>query len=211
MLELAKENNCKLLFASTSEVYGDPNSHPQDEQYSGNVCTKSTRACYQEGKRIAENLCFEYGRIHSLETKVVRIFNTYGPRMMPEDGRVISNFVIQALKGINLKVYGKGNQTRTFCFIDDLVDGIFKIMNQDYCGPINLGNPNEIKIKDLAYLIINKINPSLKIEFVKLPADDPKIRKPCLNIANEKINWFSSTDIEKGLDITINYYKLLDF
>ena len=211
MLEVAKENKCKILFASTSEIYGDPEKHPQEEKYSGNVSTSSTRGCYQEGKRIGENLCFEYRRMYSLETKVVRIFNTYGPRMMPEDGRVISNFIVQALKGNNLKVYGSGNQTRTFCFIDDLVDGIFRIMNCKYSGPINLGSPNEIQIKELAHLIKNRINSTLGIDFVNLPANDPKKRKPCLKIANEKIKWHAKTNIEKGLDKTIEYYKLLGF
>ena len=207
LLEMAKKNNCKFFFASTSEIYGDSETFPQSENYSGNVNTRSIRSCYQEGKRVAETLCFDYHRVHSTDIRVVRIFNTYGPRMNPFDGRVVSNFIVQALMGKDLTVYGSGNQTRTFCFINDLIDGIFKVMNSDHIGPINLGSPVEITIKDLAHLIRRKVNPNLKIKYMGIPSEDPRRRIPLLKIANEKVKWFPSTSLSLGLDKTIDYYK----
>ena len=207
MLGLAKRVGARILFASTSEIYGDPKVHPQPETYAGNVNPIGERSCYDEGKRIAETLCFDYKRMHNTEIRVIRIFNTYGPRMSPDDGRVISNFIMQALTGQNITIYGDGTQTRSFCFVDDLIKGMKLTMNSDYCGPINIGNPSELTINKIAEIIINKINPNLEIEYHDLPADDPMQRKPDISLAQESLNWNPSIDLENGLDITIDYFK----
>lgn len=210
MLGLAKRINVKILQASTSEVYGDPEKHPQDETYWGNVNPIGPRSCYDEGKRCAETLFFDYYRQHNLEIKVVRIFNTYGPNMHPNDGRVVSNFIMQALQNKDLTVYGNGEQTRSFCFIDDLVLGLQKMMNsaKENIGPINLGNPTELKILDLAKKIIQLTNSKSKIINRDLPLDDPIRRKPDISEAKKILNWNPKVDIDDGLKETIEYFKL---
>jgi len=210
MLGLAKRCNATLLFASTSEVYGDPEISPQPESYKGSVNPIGIRSCYDEGKRIGETLCFDYHRTHCMDVKVMRIFNTYGPRMLPNDGRVVSNFIIQALKGSDLTIYGDGTQTRSFCYVDDLVLGMESLMESKLTGPVNIGNDDEYTILELAKLIIKKINPELKIVFKALPQDDPKQRKPLIEIAKKELNWCPSINLEKGLDKTINYFKSLN-
>ena len=209
MLELAKQNNAKILQASTSEVYGEPLEHPQTESYRGNVNPIGIRACYDEGKRCAESLFFDYNRIYGTKIKIVRIFNTYGPQMNPEDGRVVSNFICQALKGENITIYGNGEQTRAFCFVDDLVDALIKTMatNDNILGPINLGNPQEFTIKEFAEYVIQKINTDLKIVFKPLPQDDPTQRKPDISYAKNILSWEPKIDLNTGLDKTINYFK----
>ncbi len=211
MLGLAKRLGIKILQASTSEVYGDPTIHPQPETYWGNVNPIGPRACYDEGKRCAETLFFSYHRQHKLKIKVVRIFNTYGPRMHPNDGRVVSNFIVQALKGEDITVYGDGSQTRSFCYVDDMIDGIIKMMNSDdsITGPINLGNPVEIRIIDLAEMIIKLTNSKSKIVFKPLPQDDPMQRKPLIDLAKEKLSWEPKTPLEEGLKKTIEYFDKL--
>ena len=174
MLGLAKRLNARIFLASTSEIYGDPLEHPQKESYRGNVNTTGPRSCYDEGKRIAETLFFDYKRVHGTDIRVSRIFNTYGPRMLPNDGRVVSNFIIQALNGNDLTIYGNGTQTRSFCYVNDLIDGFIKLMNSKISGPVNLGTPNEMSIIELAKIIISKVNPDLKIVFKKIPQDDPQ-------------------------------------
>ena len=210
MLGLAKRINVKILQASTSEVYGDPEKHPQDETYWGNVNPIGPRSCYDEGKRCAETLFFDYYRQHNLEIKVVRIFNTYGPNMHPNDGRVVSNFIMQALQNKDLTVYGNGEQTRSFCFIDDLVLGLQKMMNsaKENIGPINLGNPTELKILDLAKKIIKLTDSKSKIINRDLPLDDPIRRKPDISEAKKILNWNPKVDIDDGLKETIEYFKL---
>jgi len=210
MLGLAKRINVKILQASTSEVYGDPEKHPQDETYWGNVNPIGPRSCYDEGKRCAETLFFDYYRQHNLEIKVVRIFNTYGPNMHPNDGRVVSNFIMQALQNKDLTVYGNGEQTRSFCFIDDLVLGLQKMMSsaKENIGPINLGNPTELKILDLAKKIIKLTNSKSKIINKDLPLDDPIRRKPDISEAKKILNWDPKVDIDDGLKETIEYFKL---
>ena len=207
MLGLAKRTNARILLASTSEVYGDPKIHPQPESYRGNVNPIGIRSCYDEGKRIAETLCFDYLRKHRTDIKVMRIFNTYGPRMLPNDGRVVSNFILQALNGHPLTVYGQGKQTRSFCFVSDLIGGMISLMNSQHNGPVNFGNPNEITIKELAELIIMKINPNLKIIYKDLPEDDPLKRKPNIDFAKKELNWEPTVNINEGLDKTIKYFK----
>ena len=207
MLGLAKRTNAKFMLASTSEIYGDPEVHPQPESYRGSVNPVGPRSCYDEGKRIAEALTFDYRNIHNLDAKILRIFNTYGPRMHPEDGRVISNFIVQALKGKDLSVYGNGSQTRSFCFVDDLIDGILKFMDVNFQGPLNLGNPSEYSINEIAEIIIKKINPKLKIKNHPLPVDDPFRRKPLIDLAKQKLNWEPKIELGKGLDLTISYFK----
>jgi len=209
MLDLAKRVKAKILQASTSEVYGDPTVHPQSETYWGNVNPIGPRACYDEGKRCAETLFFDYWRQHKLKIKVARIFNTYGPRMRPDDGRVISNFIVQALKGDDITVYGDGSQTRSFCYIDDLIDGLIKLMNSpdDFTGPVNLGNPIEVTILELAQKIIELTGSKSKITFKPLPADDPKKRQPDITLAKEKLNWQPKVSLEEGLKKTIEYFK----
>lgn len=209
MLGLAKRLKIKILQASTSEVYGDPLVHPQKEDYWGNVNPIGPRSCYDEGKRCAETLFFDYHRQHNLKIKVVRIFNTFGPNMHPNDGRVISNFIVQALKNEEITVYGDGSQTRSFCYVDDIVDGIIKMMESDdsVVGPINLGNPKEISILDIAKKIIKLTNSKSKIIFKPLPPDDPKRRMPDITLAKKVLNWQPYTDFEEGLIKTIEYFK----
>ena len=211
MLGLAKRLKVKIFQASTSEVYGNPTVHPQPESYSGNVSTTGPRACYDEGKRCAETLFFDYHRQHGIPIKVARIFNTYGPRMNPLDGRVVSNFIVQALLGDDITVYGDGVQTRSLCYIDDLVSGISKFMYEPngLTGPINLGNPFEIKVVDLAQLIIDLTGSSSKISFAALPKDDPERRMPDISLAKSKLNWIPEIDLVSGLRRTIDYFEVL--
>ncbi|MCX7698798.1 MAG: SDR family oxidoreductase [Candidatus Goldbacteria bacterium] len=213
MLGLAKRTKAKILLASTSEVYGDPTVHPQPETYWGNVNPIGPRACYDEGKRCAETLFFDYHRQHKVRIKIARIFNTYGPRMHPDDGRVVSNFIVQALKGEDITIYGDGNQTRSFCYIDDMVDGLIKLMNSadDFTGPVNLGNPVEVSILTLAEKIIELTSSKSKIVFKPLPADDPKRRQPDITLAKQKLNWQPLTSLEEGLLKTIDYFRILLF
>jgi UDP-glucuronate decarboxylase len=206
MLGLAKKNNAKILQASTSEVYGDPEIHPQKEDYNGNVNSLGYRSCYDEGKRCAETLFMDYKREHNLNIRIVRIFNSYGPNMTKNDGRVVSNFILQALKGDDITVYGDGSQTRSFQFIDDLVNGLIKMMNSDFVGPVNLGNPNELSMKDLANMVIMLTNSSSNIIFKDLPDDDPKRRKPDISLAESILDWSPIIDLETGLKKTINYF-----
>ena len=209
MLGLAKRLKIKILQASTSEIYGNPLEHPQTEDYWGNVNTIGPRACYDEGKRCAETLFFDYHRQHKLDIKVVRIFNTYGPRMHPNDGRVVSNFIVQALNGQDITVYGDGSQTRSFCYVDDLVEGIFRMMNvnSSFTGPVNLGNPVEFTVLELAKLIIELTDSRSKIIFKDLPQDDPEKRKPDISLAKDKLDWQPSIELEEGLLRTIHYFK----
>ena len=207
MLGLANRVNARILYASTSEVYGDPEVHPQSESYKGSVNPIGIRACYDEGKRIGETLCFDYRRTHSTDIRVVRIFNTYGPRMSADDGRVVSNFIVQALKGNPLTIYGDGTQTRSFCYVDDLIDGIHKLMNSNYLGPMNCGNDSEFTILELAEKVIKKVNSNLKIEFKPLPQDDPLQRKPDLENAKKNLDWKPNISLDEGLDKTIEYFK----
>ena len=209
MLGLAKRLKIKILQASTSEIYGNPLEHPQTEDYWGNVNTIGPRACYDEGKRCAETLFFDYHRQHKLDIKVVRIFNTYGPRMHPNDGRVVSNFIVQALNGQDITVYGDGSQTRSFCYVDDLVEGIFRMMNvnSSFTGPVNLGNPVEFTVLELAKLVIELTDSRSKIIFKDLPQDDPEKRKPDISLAKDKLDWQPSIELEEGLLRTIHYFK----
>ncbi len=208
MLGLAKRTKAKILQASTSEVYGDPIIHPQPESYRGNVNPIGPRACYDEGKRAAETLCFDYYREHKVNIRVVRIFNTYGPKMQIDDGRVVSNFIVQALKNHNLTVYGDGNQTRSFCYVSDLVKGMIDFMNQDqHIGPINLGNDQEFKIIDLANLVIKLTGAKSEIVFKPLPEDDPLQRKPDLTLAKKIINYEPKVQLGEGLQYTISYFR----
>ena len=207
MLGMAKKCKAKFLLASTSEVYGDPEIHPQSEQYNGNVNPTGIRSCYDEGKRIAESLTSDYMRNHGTDIRIARIFNTYGPRMLANDGRVISNFICQALKNKPLTIYGKGLQTRSFCYIDDLVEGLIKLMNASYKYPVNLGNPEEFSIIDLARIIRDKINKNVQIILKELPPDDPKQRNPNINLAREKLQWEPFIKLDNGLDKTIEYFK----
>ena len=207
MLGLAKKNNAKILQASTSEVYGDPEIHPQKEDYNGNVNTLGYRSCYDEGKRCAETLFMDYKREHNLNIRIVRIFNTYGPNMTKNDGRVVSNFILQALNRKDITVYGDGSQTRSFQFIDDLVNGLIKMMNGNSVGPINLGNPIELSMKDLATMVIKLTNSSSNIIYKELPEDDPKRRRPDINLAKSILDWSPIIDLETGLKKTINYFN----
>lgn len=208
LLELAKKTRARFLQASTSEVYGDPHIHPQKETYWGNVNPIGIRSCYDEGKRISETLCFDYQRQEKVEVRVVRIFNTYGPQMLENDGRVVSNFVVQALKGNNITVYGEGNQTRSFCYVDDLVDGMIKMMNQDnFSGPVNLGRPEEYTILEIAEKVLSMIETKSKIVFKPLPSDDPTKRRPNIALAKEYLNWEPNTSFEEGLSKTIEYFR----
>ncbi len=207
MLGLAKRLNAKLLFTSTSEIYGDPQVHPQPESYRGSVNPIGIRSCYDEGKRVAETLCFDYKRIHGLDVKVARIFNTYGPRMVPNDGRVISNFICQALRKEDLTIYGKGEQTRSFCYVSDLIDGLVKLMNSNINGPINIGNPEEFKIIDIARKIQMRITNSEKLVFKDLPQDDPLQRKPDISLAKKYLQWEPKISFSEGLEKTINYFQ----
>ncbi|HJS89971.1 MAG TPA: UDP-glucuronic acid decarboxylase family protein [Steroidobacteraceae bacterium] len=209
MLGLAKRIRAKILQASTSEVYGDPTEHPQKEEYWGNVNPIGLRACYDEGKRCAETLFFDYLRQHRLRVKVARIFNTYGPYMHPNDGRVVSNFIMQALRGEPITVYGNGSQTRSFCYVSDLVDGLMRLMNSgdDVTGPINLGNPHEFTIRELAEKIVRQCGSGSRIIFNPLPADDPKQRQPDINKATECLGWRPTVQLADGLPPTIEYFQ----
>ncbi|MEO0784926.1 MAG: UDP-glucuronic acid decarboxylase family protein [Pseudomonadota bacterium] len=209
MLGLAKRLNARILQASTSEVYGDPEVHPQKEDYWGNVNPVGVRSCYDEGKRAAETLFFDYHRQHSLDIKVARIFNTYGPRMHVNDGRVVSNFILQALQGQPITLYGDGNQTRSFCYVDDLVAGLIALMDSpdDFTGPVNLGNPNEMTIKALAEEILDIVGGRSKLVFEPLPSDDPKQRQPDITLAREKLGWEPQIARRKGLEATVAYFE----
>ena len=207
MLELARQNNSKILQASTSEVYGDPLEHPQTEIYWGNVNPIGLRSCYDEGKRCAETMLTDYGKSYGIDTKIVRIFNTYGPNMAINDGRVISNFIIQALRNEDITVYGDGSQTRSFCYIDDLVKGLMDLMESDYHLPVNIGNPNELTMIELAKKIISIVNSKSNIIHKPLPADDPVRRKPDISKAQELLNWKPKISVDEGLTKTINYFK----
>ena len=211
MLGLAKRVKAKVLQASTSEVYGDPSVHPQTEDYWGNVNPIGPRSCYDEGKRCAETLFFDYRRQHDVHIKVARIFNTYGPRMLPNDGRVVSNFVVQALKGQPITIYGNGKQTRSFCFVQDLVDGLIRLMGTDKAvsGPINLGNPGEFSMLELAEIIVELVGGKSEIVFRPLPTDDPRQRKPDIAQAEEKLGWRPTTPLKEGLVTTIAYFEQL--
>jgi UDP-glucuronate decarboxylase len=207
MLGLAKRVRGRLLQASTSEVYGDPHVHPQREDYWGHVNPIGPRACYDEGKRVAETLCFDYHRQNGVDVRVVRIFNTYGPRMLLDDGRVVSNFIVQALQGNDITIYGSGEQTRSFCYVDDLVEGLVRMMDQDdFTGPVNLGNPNEITIRELASRVIELTGSRSKLIEMPLPKDDPYRRRPDITLAQEKLDWTPSVDLEKGLRLAIAYF-----
>lgn len=208
MLGLAKRTGARLVQASTSEVYGDPTQHPQTEDYWGNVNPIGIRSCYDEGKRVAETLCFDYHRANKVDIRVLRIFNTYGPRMAIDDGRVVSNFIVQALKGEDLTIYGDGSQTRSFCFVDDLVEGICRLTNhRDFIGPVNLGNPGEFTIKQLAEEVIRQVNPKLKIVTRPLPSDDPKQRCPDLTRAKKFLNWEPTIALAEGIKRSIPYFR----
>jgi UDP-glucuronate decarboxylase len=211
MLGLAKRTKAKILQASTSEVYGNPSVHPQTEEYWGNVNCIGIRSCYDEGKRCAETLFFDYYRQHKLNIRVVRIFNTYGPRMHPNDGRVVSNFILQALRSQDITVYGDGMQTRSFCYVDDMIEGFIRMMQtpDDFTGPVNLGNPQEFSILELAEKIIAHTRSKSKIVFKPLPEDDPLQRKPNIELARDKLNWQPRTELEDGLKQTIKYFKTL--
>jgi len=209
VLGIAKRTKAKILQASTSEVYGDPDVHPQKESYWGRVNPVGIRSCYDEGKRAAECLMMDYRRQNAVNAKIVRIFNTYGPRMAVNDGRVVSNFIVQALQGKNITVYGNGNHTRSFCYCDDLIDGLIKMMNSadDFFGPVNIGNPDEFTILQLAQMIIDLTGGSSKIDFQPLPADDPTQRKPDITLAQQKLGWQPKIALEQGLITTIQYFR----
>lgn len=209
MLGLAKRVNARILQASTSEVYGDPDVHPQPESYWGRVNPIGIRSCYDEGKRCAETLFFDYHRQHSLEIKVMRIFNTYGPRMHPQDGRVVSNFIVQALKGEDITIYGNGQQTRSFCYVDDLIEGMVRLMDSraDFTGPINIGNPTEFTMLELAENVLRLVGSKSKLVFLPLPADDPKQRKPFIDVAQQELAWHPKVALADGLKETIAYFK----
>jgi UDP-glucuronate decarboxylase len=211
MLGLAKRVKARIFQASTSEIYGDPSVHPQPESYWGNVNTIGPRACYDEGKRCAETLFFDYRRQHNLDIKVARIFNTYGPRMHPSDGRVVSNFIIQALQGEPITIYGDGQQSRSFCYVDDLVEGFLRFMDtrSDFPGPINLGNPNEFTMLELAELVLEITGSNSKLVKMPLPQDDPRQRQPDITLAREKLDWEPKTQLREGLIKTINYFDEL--
>jgi UDP-glucuronate decarboxylase len=207
-LGLAKRVRARAFLASTSEVYGDPAVHPQSESYWGNVNTIGLRSCYDEGKRCAETLFFDYHRQNGVEIRVVRIFNTYGPRMLADDGRVVSNFIVQALKGENLTVYGDGSQTRSFCYVDDLIEGFVRLMNQDKTvGPVNIGNPGEFTMLELAELVLKKVGGKSKITNLPLPSDDPKQRRPDITLAKDVLGWEPKVPLDEGLDRTIEYFR----
>lgn len=214
MLGLAKRVKAKILLASTSEVYGDPEVHPQPESYWGNVNPIGLRSCYDEGKRCAETLFFDYHRQHKMKIKVARIFNTYGPRMHPNDGRVVSNFIVQALQGEDITIYGDGTQTRSFCYVDDLVTGLINLMNSsdEFIGPVNLGNPGEYSIKELADKIVEIVASGSKIIYKPLPSDDPKQRRPDISLAKKILGWEPTVDLEEGLKTTVDYFKkIIDY
>ena len=213
MLGLAKRTKAKILQASTSEVYGDPAEHPQHEDYWGNVNPIGIRSCYDEGKRCAESLCFDYHRIHGVDVKVIRIFNTYGPRMAVNDGRVVSNFVVQALKGEDITIYGDGSQTRSFQFVSDLVEGMIRMMATPvgFTGPVNLGNPGEFTMIELAEKVLSKVGGKSKIVYKPLPADDPKMRRPDITLAKKELGWEPKVSLDEGLDEVIAYFRQVLF
>lgn len=208
MLGLAHRTGARILQASTSEVYGDPEVHPQPESYKGSVNINGIRSCYDEGKRIGETLCFDYNRVHSTDIKIGRIFNTYGPRMNPKDGRVVSNFIVQALKGSDITIYGDGTQTRSFCYVDDLLKGLYALMESDQSiqGPINIGNPEEFTMNELAEVILEMTGSKSKIKYMPLPSDDPKQRRPIISQAKKYLDWSPSTNLRDGLNKTIKYF-----
>lgn len=209
MLGLAKRVHARVLQASTSEVYGDPEIHPQPESYRGCVNTTGIRSCYDESKRMAETLFSDYHRQHHIEIKIVRIFNTYGPRMNPEDGRVVSNFIVQALKNEDITIYGDGSQTRSFCYVDDLIEGMIRMMDSrtDFIGPCNMGNPGEFTMLELAKLVLELTGSRSRLVYMPLPADDPRQRKPVIELAEKELNWTPSVSLEEGLEKTIQYFK----
>ncbi len=209
MLELAKKTNSKILQASTSEIYGDPEIHPQPENYKGSVNPIGIRACYDEGKRCAETLFFDYFRQDNVKIKVMRIFNTYGPKMRPDDGRVVSNFIMQALKNKNITIYGDGSQSRSFCYVDDLIVGMISLMEtrDNFTGPVNIGNPDQVTIKELSEIVIRITGSKSEITFMPLPQDDPKRRCPVTDLAEKEINWKVKVSLEEGLRKTIGYFK----
>jgi UDP-glucuronate decarboxylase len=208
VLGLAKRVRARVFQASTSEVYGDPEQHPQKESYWGHVNPIGIRSCYDEGKRCAETLFFDYHRQNGVDIRVVRIFNTYGPRMSPNDGRVVSNFIVQALNGENITIYGEGNQTRSFCYVDDLIDGFIRMMNQDkVVGPVNLGNPGEFTIRELAEKVIAETKSKSKLVFQPLPSDDPKQRRPDITVAKKHLGWEPQIKLDKGLKSTVAYFR----
>jgi len=209
MLGLAKRLKIKILQASTSEVYGDPEVHPQPESYKGSVSTTGIRACYDEGKRCAETLFFDYHRQHGLAIKVMRIFNTYGPRMNPNDGRVVSNFIVQALRGEDITIFGNGKQTRSFCYVDDNIRGMYSLMNSKdgFTGPVNIGNPSEFTMLELAELVIKLTNSKSKLVFLPLPQDDPLQRQPIIDLAKKELDWTPNVDLQIGLEKTIKYFE----
>lgn len=211
MLGLAKRVHAKILQASTSEVYGDPEVHPQPEDYRGCVNPIGIRSCYDEGKRISETLFFDYHRQYDLDIKVMRIFNTYGPRMQPNDGRVVSNFIVQALTGQDITIYGDGKQTRSFCYVDDLIEGMYRLMNsrEEFTGPVNIGNPGEFTILELAQKIIQLADSDSKFIFRELPQDDPMQRKPVIELAKRELNWEPCVTLEEGLKRTIAYFRTI--
>ena len=209
MLGLARRVGARLLLASTSEVYGDPEVHPQPESYWGSVNPIGVRSCYDEGKRIAETLCFDYQRMNGVEVRVARIFNTYGPRMLLDDGRVVSNFIVQALRGEPLTLYGDGSQTRSFCYVSDLVEGLIRLMNGESTGPINLGNPEEFTIRELAELVRQQIKPDLPLVEKPLPQDDPRQRQPAIDLARQQLDWQPTVSLEQGLAPTIDSLRNL--
>jgi UDP-glucuronate decarboxylase len=212
LLGLAKRTGARILQASTSEIYGDPKIHPQPEEYWGNVNPIGIRSCYDEGKRAAETLFYDYYRVHNVNAKIVRIFNTYGPRMATDDGRVVSNFIVQALNGQNITIYGDGNQTRSFCFVDDLIEGLVRFMEleENFPGPINIGNPCEFTILELAESIIRLTNSKSKVVFKALPQDDPMQRKPDIGLAQSKLGWEPKIQLEEGLTKSIEFFSKLD-
>jgi UDP-glucuronate decarboxylase len=207
MLGLAKRTGARILQASTSECYGDPTVHPQPEEYWGNVNPIGIRSCYDEGKRAAETLFMDYHRKHNVDTRIMRIFNTYGPRMNPNDGRVVSNFIVQALRNEDITIYGDGSQTRSFCYFEDLLDGMMTLMDSDYHLPVNIGNPDEFSMLELAEKVIEMTKTSSKIVYMPLPQDDPKQRKPDITTAKSILNWEPTIDLEQGLEKTIDYFR----
>lgn len=211
MLGLAKRTGARIFQASTSEVYGDPEVHPQPESYWGKVNPIGIRSCYDEGKRFAETLFFDYNRQHNLEIKVACIFNTYGPRMHPNDGRVVSNFIVQALKGDNITIYGYGQQTRSFCYVDDLIEGFVRLMSTEsgFTGPVNLGNPSEFNILELAEKVLKLVGGKSKLTHLPLPADDPKQRQPNIELAKDKLGWKPKVSLDEGLKRTVDYFAKL--
>jgi UDP-glucuronate decarboxylase len=213
MLGLAKRLKIKILQASTSEVYGDPEIHPQPESYKGSVSTIGIRACYDEGKRCAETLFFDYHRQHKVDIKVMRIFNTYGPRMHPNDGRVVSNFIVQALKGEDITIFGDGMQTRSFCYVDDLIEGMFRLMNsrKGFTGPVNIGNPGEFTMLELAHKILEITGSKSKLKFLPLPQDDPMQRQPIIDLAKKELDWEPRVQLEEGLIKTIDFFQKIVF